>query len=75
MLVTRTLLSLLLATACAASCDSGTPPPDVDGGSHTFRYRFEAVAPGRAKVSFALTSPDSKDPIESVQFTVVVTEA
>jgi hypothetical protein len=51
-----------------------SPPPDVDGGSHTFHYRFEAVAAGRAEVSFALTSPESKEPIEEVRFTVVVTE-
>ena len=49
-----------------------SPPPDVDGGSHTFRYRFAAVEPGTAKVSFSLTSPESKDPIEEVSFTVVV---
>lgn len=49
-----------------------SPPPDVDGGSHTFRYRFAAVEPGRAKVSFSLTSPESKDPIEAVSFMVVV---
>jgi hypothetical protein len=51
-----------------------SPPPDVDGGSHTFHYRFEAVAAGQAEVSFALTSPESKEPIEEVRFTVVVTE-
>lgn len=48
------------------------PPPDVDGGSNTFRYRFEAVAPGTAKVSFALTSPAQPEPLEAVRFTVVV---
>lgn len=49
------------------------PPPDVDGGSNTFRYRFEAVAPGKATVSFALTSPEEAEPIEEVRFRVVVT--
>jgi hypothetical protein len=48
------------------------PPPDVDGGSNTIHYRFEAVAPGKAKVSFVLTSPEETAPIEAVRFTVVV---
>lgn len=51
-----------------------SPPPDVDGGSHKLHYRFEAIAPGRSEVSFALTSPESKEPIEEVRFTVLVTE-
>jgi hypothetical protein len=33
-----------------------------------------SAADGQAEVSFALTSPESKEPIEEVRFTVVVTE-
>lgn len=50
------------------------PPADVDGGSHSFTYRFEAVAPGKAEVSFTRSSPESKAPIDEVRVTVVVTE-
>lgn len=48
------------------------PPADVDGGQDTFSYRFEALAPGRAEVTFTLSSPGSTAPIQEERVAVVV---
>ena len=50
-----------------------SPPADVDGGSHSFRYRFAAIEAGRAVVMFTRSGP-AKAPIEEVRVEVEVTE-
>lgn len=48
------------------------PPADVDGGQDKFHYRFEAIVPGRAEVTFTLSSPGSTKPIQEQRVAVVV---